>query len=96
MGPDFFNFDLLLKKKRSLIFKNIKTLKFSKATLSFYIITNFLKKIVGPGSIFGATDKPYFGLCATLLMGFKARVVLLQTFLFKKYKIGQEIKLSTD
>ena len=32
--------------------------------------------LLDQGSLCGATDCPYFGLCVTLPMGFKARVVL--------------------
>ena len=37
--------------------------------------------LVGQRSICGATDGPYFGLCVTVPMGFKARVVLLTALL---------------
>ena len=36
----------------------------------------FFLNFGGPGSIFGDTVYPYFGLCVSLPMNFKARVVL--------------------
>ena len=42
----------------------------------FIILTSFFKFLLNQGSFCGATDYSCFGLCVTLHMGFKARVVL--------------------